>query len=67
VKGFSLRGLSAVSLGLGLGTLIAYLIGTSPLFRIGDPQTVYLFQLALFVFAPTSPPSSRSAARTSST
>ncbi len=49
LKGFSLRGLSAVSLGLGLGTLIAHLIGTSPLFRIGEPQTVYFFQLALFI------------------
>ena len=49
LKGFSLRGLSAVSLGLGFGTLIAYLIGSSPLFRIGDPQTIYLFQLSLFL------------------
>jgi uncharacterized protein YacL len=49
LKGFSLRGLSAISLGLGLGTLIAHLIGTSPVFRIGDPQIIYLFQLALFV------------------
>ena len=49
LKGFSLRGLSAVSLGLGFGTLIAYLIGSSPLFRVGEPQTIYLFQLALFI------------------
>ena len=49
LKGFSLRGLSAVSLGLGFGTLISYFIGTSPIFRIGEPQTVYLFQLGLFV------------------
>jgi uncharacterized protein YacL len=49
LKGFSLRGLSAISLGLALGSLIAYLIGTSPLFRIGDPQTIYLFQLSLFI------------------
>jgi uncharacterized protein YacL len=49
LKGFSLRGLSAISLGLGLGTLIAYLIGASPLFRVGDPQTIYLFQLSLFI------------------
>lgn len=49
LKGFSLRGLSAVSLGLGFGTLIAYLIGSSPIFRVGDPQTIYLFQLALFI------------------
>jgi uncharacterized protein YacL len=49
LKGFSLRGLSAISFGLAIGTLIAYLIGTSPLFAIGDPQTVYLMQLVLFV------------------
>jgi uncharacterized protein YacL len=49
LKGFSLRGLSAISFGLGVGTLIAYLIGTSPLFSLGDPQTIYLVQLALFI------------------
>lgn len=51
LKGFSLRGLSAISFGLAVGTLIAYLIGTSPLFALGDPQTIYLFQLALFVIS----------------
>ncbi len=49
LKGFSLRGLSAISFGLAIGTLIAYLIGTSPLFALGDPQTIYLFQLVLFI------------------
>ena len=49
LKGFSLRGLSAITFGLAIGSLIAYLIGTSPLFAIGDPQIVYLFQLVLFV------------------
>lgn len=49
LKGFSLRGLSAISFGLAIGTLIAYLIGTSPLFMWGDPQTIYLFQLVLFL------------------
>lgn len=49
LKGFSLRGLSAISFGLGVGTLIAFLIGTSPLFALGDPQTIYLAQLALFI------------------
>lgn len=49
LKGFSLRGLSAISFGLGIGTLIAFLIGTSPLFALGDPQTIYLTQLALFI------------------
>jgi uncharacterized protein YacL len=49
LKGFSLRGLSAISFGLAIGTLIAYLIGNSPLFVWGEPQTIYLFQLVLFI------------------
>lgn len=49
LKGFSLRGLSAITFGLAIGTLISYLIGSSPLFQFGDPQTVYLFQLVLFI------------------
>lgn len=49
LKGFSLRGLSAISFGLAVGTLIAHLIGTSPLFAWGEAQTLYLFQLGLFI------------------
>jgi uncharacterized protein YacL len=49
LKGFSLRGLSAVTFGLAVGTLIAYMIQTSPLFRLGEPQTIYLFQMAIFL------------------
>ena len=49
LKGFSLRGLSAITFGLAVGSLIAYLIGTSPLFAEGDPQTIYLFRLVLFL------------------
>lgn len=49
LKGFSLRGLSAVTFGLLVGSLIAYLVGTSPLLNRGDPQTVYLMQLALYL------------------
>lgn len=49
LKGFSLRGLSAISFGLAIGTLIAHLIGSSPLFRWGDTPTLYLFQLVLFI------------------
>lgn len=49
LKGFSLRGLSAITFGLGIGSLIAYLIGTSPLFKDGDPDTIYLFRLTLFI------------------
>jgi len=49
LKGFSLRGLSAITFGLGIGTLIAYLIGVSPLFAEGDPQLIFLFRMALFL------------------
>jgi uncharacterized protein YacL len=49
LKGFSLRGLSAVTFGLAVGSLIAYLIGTSPLFGMGNPGTVFLVRLILFV------------------
>ncbi len=51
LKGFSLRGLSAITFGLGMGTLIAYFISTSPLFRFGEPQIIYLSQLALFIIS----------------
>lgn len=52
LKGFSLRGLTAVTFGLGVGAAIAWLVSSSPLLNPpgkGDPQTVYLVQLALFV------------------
>ncbi len=51
LKGFSLRGLSAITFGLGMGTLIAYFISTSPLFRFGEPQIIYLSQLGLFIIS----------------
>ncbi|HTT57626.1 MAG TPA: PIN domain-containing protein [Opitutaceae bacterium] len=49
LKGFSLRGLSAITFGLAVGLLIAFFLSVSPLFKNGDPQVVYLFQLALFI------------------
>lgn len=49
LKGFSLRGLSAITFGLAAGALISYLIGTSPLFDRGDEQIIFLTRLALFV------------------
>lgn len=49
LKGFSLRGLSAVTFGLAVGSLVAFLIGSSPLFAEGEPQLVYLSRLALFI------------------
>jgi len=52
LKGFSLRGLSAVTFGIGVGVLIAYLIGASPLLEKGDEATIYLVRIALFVICP---------------
>lgn len=52
LKGFSLRGLSAVTFGIGVGALIAHLIGVSPLLEKGEEATVYLVRLALFVICP---------------
>ena len=49
LKGFSLRGLTALTFGLGVGALIAWLISSSPLLNKGDPSTIYLVQMALFV------------------
>ena len=49
LKGFSLRGLSAITFGLMVGTLIAYLVGVSPLLEQGDPQIIFLVRLGLFL------------------
>src|SRR5882762_6388339 len=49
LKGFSLRGLSAISFGLIVGTLISYLLSSSPLFSTGDPEKLYLIRLVLFL------------------
>ena len=56
LEGFSLRGLSAVSLGLGIGALIAYFLENSPLFEPlkYDPdlaQMLFLVRLALYVIS----------------
>jgi len=49
LKGFSLRGLTALTFGLMVGALISWIIGSSPLLNKGDPAIIYLVQLALFV------------------
>ncbi len=49
LKGFSLRGLSAVTFGLFTGWLVATFMSNSPLFESGDPQTLFVARLALFV------------------
>jgi uncharacterized protein YacL len=56
LEGFSLRGLSAVTFGLAVGALIAYLISQSPLFEpLQDSpelaQMLYLVQLSLYVIS----------------
>lgn len=52
LKGFSLRGLSAVTFGIGVGLLIAHLVAVSPLVAEGDPSIIYLVRLGLFVICP---------------
>ncbi len=49
LKGFSLRGLTALTFGLGVGAVVSWLIGSSPLLNKGDPAIIYLVQLALFL------------------
>ncbi|MDX2111058.1 MAG: twitching motility protein PilT [Verrucomicrobiota bacterium] len=49
LKGFSLRGLSAVTFGMFIGWLNAYFINNSPLFENGDPQILFIVRLAAFV------------------
>src|ERR1035437_6135954 len=52
LKGFSLRGLSAMTFGIGVGALIAHLVGSSPLLEQGDPAVIYLVRLGLFIVCP---------------
>jgi uncharacterized protein YacL len=49
LKGFSLRGLSALTFGLFVGWLVAFLISKSPLLEEGDPQAIYLVRMGLYV------------------
>lgn len=56
LRGFSLRGLSAVTFGLAIGGFIAYLLSNSPLFEPleADPdlaQMLYLSRLVLYIVA----------------
>src|SRR5581483_146107 len=52
LKGFSLRGLSAMTFGIGVGALIAHMVGSSPLLEQGDPTRIYLVRLTLFIVCP---------------
>ena len=54
LEGFSLRGLSAVTFGLAIGALIAYLLSSSPLFYPleDDPdlaQVIYLARMGVYI------------------
>lgn len=49
LKGFSLRGLSALTFGLFMGILCSHFITISPLFEGGDPQVIYVSRLCVFV------------------
>ncbi|MDP4878281.1 MAG: twitching motility protein PilT [Opitutales bacterium] len=54
LEGFSLRGLSAITFGLAVGGLVAYLISSSPLFEPleDDPtlaETLFLARLVLYI------------------
>ncbi|EDY84509.1 hypothetical protein VDG1235_4140 [Verrucomicrobiia bacterium DG1235] len=49
LKGFSLRGLSALTFGLLAGILAAHLITISPLFEGGDAQVIYISRVGVFI------------------
>jgi uncharacterized protein YacL len=52
LKGFSLRGLSAVTFGLAVGTVISFMLQISPLLYLGDPQVIFMVRLGLFLICP---------------
>jgi uncharacterized protein YacL len=52
LKGFSLRGLSAITFGIGVGVLIAHLISSSPLLEKGDESTIFVVRVSLFIICP---------------
>lgn len=49
LKGFSIRGLSAVTFGVLVGTWLSHMVLTSPLFEGADPTNLYLSRLAVFL------------------
>ena len=52
LKGFSVRGLSAITFGIAIGVVIAALVGSSPLLAQGDPAIIHLVRLGLFLVCP---------------
>lgn len=49
LKGFSLRGMSALTFGLAVGGVVAWMIDASPLFEAADEEYRYLTRMTLFV------------------
>src|SRR5690606_29357660 len=49
LKGFSLRGLTALSFGLFIGWVISTFIASSPLFEQAENEYIYLVRIALYV------------------
>ena len=49
IKGFSLRGLSALTFGLLAGLLASHFITISPLFEEGDPKLIYVTRVCVFI------------------
>jgi uncharacterized protein YacL len=50
LKGFSLRGLTAATFGLAIGSLIAYLVGASGLFAAAEADIQQMIKIIAFVF-----------------
>lgn len=49
LREFSVRKLISLSFGLGVGAFIAYLIGSSPLFDIANPEAKHFGRIAVYV------------------
>ncbi len=49
LKGFSLRGLTAMTFGLFIGWLMAFFLANSPLLEMADAETLFLARLVLFL------------------
>ncbi len=50
-KSFSLRGLTAATFGLFIGTLVSYFIGNSMMFEPIDPKSRLIAQISMFLFS----------------
>jgi uncharacterized protein YacL len=50
-RSFSLRGLTAATFGLFIGTLVSYFIGNSKMFEPIDPKSRLIAQISMFLFS----------------